>query len=254
MDKFDNRAAKYTSTRVGLFDLASTQIPQARFLERECAIARLKLKENIKFCDISAGSGYLADGVFESLNGNVDITCIENSQAFVDILKKKYFVIKSSLSNILVPNQEFDRVGCLAGIHHQQNKLAFYKEAFRILKFGGILVIGDVLEESPPAQFLNNPVDYYSDIGHDGMFIREDEVSQQLEEVGFINVTEKVEYYTWNFPDEPSMISYCKNLFRMTKATLNEVYQVIFEYLPVTQDSAGVHLHWQLLFVTAQKL
>ena len=50
------------------------------------------------------------------------------------------------------------------------------------------------------------------------------------------------------------MISYCKNLFRMTKATLNEVHQAIFEYLPISQDSEGVYLHWQLLFVAAEKL
>lgn len=253
MDSFDSRANKYSSERVELYDRALAQVPDARFQEREHLISRLNLKDGLSVCDVSAGTGYLSDGINDHLQGQVSITCVENSQAFVELLKPKYRTVKSSLTGIDVADCSFDRVGTLAGVHHQQDKVAFYQEAHRILRPGGRLVIGDVLEGSPPARFLNGPVDIYSDIGHDGMFLREREISADLKQAGFGDMQETVEHYTWRFPDEQTLIVYCKNLFRMTKATLQQVSSAISEHLKVTHDTNGCYLHWQLLFVTADK-
>jgi len=253
IDDFDKRAAKYTDARIHRFNRANNRFPQVRAKERQCMLDRLNLKDDIRFCDVSAGGGYLADGVFERLNGKVEITCIENSTAFASALREKHNVVACSLSCISLSDSLFDRVACLAGVHHQRDKPAFYAEAFRILKPGGILVIGDVLKGSPQASFLNGPVDIYTDIGHDGMFLEEGELSSQLEYAGFVEIEESIERYSWDFPDEETMILYCRDLFRMTKASLPQVHEAVLEYLPVSREKAEVHLHWQLIFATARK-
>ena len=247
-DRFDVRAQSYSPARVGLFNQANRRYPEARATERALLIERLNLEPGLAICDVGAGGGYLAEGIDAVLPGECRILCVENSGAFLDSIDDRFDKILSSLCRIDLADAMVDRVSCLAGLHHQERKGDFFREAHRILRPGGRVVVADVLDGSPPAKFLNDSVDRYTDIGHDGMFLHPGELTGLMTEAGFDNASEQYEEYTWNFPDRKTMIWFCQTLFRMGKATPQQVEQEIDRYLQVTESPSGVHLHWSLIY------
>lgn len=252
-DLFDERAEKYTPKRVALFNSANKILPSARETERELLIQRLELNPGVTVCDIAAGGGYLSEGIHSALSGQCRIICVENSRAFADSLPKHFATVICSLSQIALPHESVDRVACLAGIHHQKDKLSFFKEAHRILSPGGIIAVGDVLENSPTAHFLNIAVDRYSDLGHDGIFLKAGELTKHLSEAGFTEISEKHESYQWKFPDMTTLIHFAQLLFRMTKATPAQVQESLMTHLKVTESKSEVSLGWSLVYASGKK-
>ncbi len=166
-DSFDRRAEKYTRNRIDLYNDAIRRLPHAREKERQLVIDQLRLACGQDICDVGAGGGYLSEGIDEALNGECRISCIENSQHFLDSIPDKYEKVLSSLNRVQLADGSFDRIAALAGLHHLEHKQDFFHEAYRLLKQTGRLVVADVLADSPQARFLNGPVDQFTDIGHD---------------------------------------------------------------------------------------
>ena len=253
LDRFDDRAATYTPERVGRFNEANRAYPEARDAERRLLLDRLRLAPGLTLCDAGAGGGYLVEAALEQIADPGCITCVENSQSFLDTIDPKFNRVLSSLSRIDLPDESVDRVSNLAGLHHQEHKDAFFREAFRILKPGGRVAVADVLADSPQDRFLNIAVDRYTPIGHDGMFVHPGEFSAMLGDAGFVNVEEEVMTYNWDLPDREILVSYCKTLFRMDKASREQVAESIDRYLAVTDSETGAHLEWSLVHAAADK-
>ncbi len=252
-DSFDRRAAKYTPQRVDLFNEATRTCPNARSIERQLILDRLALVPGLHIADVGAGGGYLAEGISAAVDGDVHITCIENSESFAETIDPTYSIVISSLGDIGLPDASVDRVACLAGLHHQEDKLAFVREAFRILKPNGIIVVADGLQDSPTARFLNGPVDRFTDLGHDGMFLRHKEFTDLMQQAGFTAIREQYETYHWPFPDRRTMIAFSKSLFRMGGATLDQVEEAIDEYLGSDPLPEGIGMRWGLIYCSASK-
>lgn len=252
-DRFDLRARRYTSERVGLYNQANHFLPQARETERNLLIQRLRLRPGQAVCDVAAGGGYLAEGIRDWLAGEVEIFCVENSTAFAATLGGEFHPVVSPLGAIALPDASMDRVACLAGLHHLERKADFFREALRLLKPGGILGVADVLDGTPPARFLNGPVDRYSDLGHDGMFFEPGQLTALMSGAGFEVLEETAETFFWRFADEDQMTTFCRSLFRMVKADPDEIRREIHRLLPVAVDDRGVALGWSLVYATARK-
>lgn len=250
-DAFDRRAATYSAERIRRFNEANERYPNARETERDILLDLLELGPGLRICDVAAGGGYLADGIYQRLGGACRIVCLENSMHFCQSLPERYDRLLSSLSDIALPDRSVDRVACLAGIHHQQDKPRFFAESRRILVPGGRIAVGDVLIGTAPARFLNEAVDRWSDLGHDGMFLTPGELSVLLENAGFERVREHMREYTWDFPNLADLVWYCKTLFRMTRAGLDDVEAELRRYLRIDVDSAGARMHWSLAYATA---
>ena len=247
-DRFDDRAQSYTPQRVGLFNDANRANPEVRETERQLLISRLDLAPGMVVCDVDAGGGYLAEGIDRALGGDVRVICVENSKSFLDSIDGRFDKVLSSLGQIELPSDSADRVCSLAGLHHQEHKAQFFAEAFRILKPAGRLVVADVLAGTPPAQFLNDSVDRFTDIGHDGMFVDRDEFRILLADAGFEQAEEQYEQFTWNISSRDHLVSFCRTLFRMNGASQAEVAAEIDRHLEVSESATGVHLHWSLIY------
>jgi SAM-dependent methyltransferase len=247
-DAFDRRAATYTAARIRQYNEANERRPEARETERRILIDALELRPGLAICDVAAGGGYLADGIWERLNGECRIICLENSAEFLDSLPDRYERLGCSLSAIALPDQAVDRVACLAGVHHQEDKIAFFREACRVLRPSGLAVVGDVLVGTATARFLNEAVDRWSDLGHDGKFLAPGELTILLEQAGFTDVSEGIHQYTWDFASLDELVWFCKTLFRMTRATLDQAAAELHRYLRIDSDDDGARLHWTLAF------
>lgn len=253
LDRFDSRAASYTPDRVARYNAANRTFPNARATERRLLLDRLRLSRRITLCDVGAGGGFLAEGALEQIADPTCITCIENSASFLDTIDPQFNRVLSSLSRIELRDESMDRVSNLAGLHHQEHKDAFFREAFRILKPGGRIVVADVLADSPQDRFLNIAVDRYTPIGHDGMFVQHGDFTALLDAAGFVNIEEEPMSYTWDLPDRETLVSFCKTLFRMDQATLQQAADSIDKYLTVTESETGVHLDWCLVHAAGDK-
>lgn len=68
-----------------------------------------------------------------------------------------------------------------------------------------------------------------------------------------MDVTERYHQYTWDFPDLGTLLGYCKDLFGLTKASLEQVHTEITKSLEVIVSTKGAQLTWSLLYAAGNK-
>lgn len=143
------------------------------------------------------------------------------------------------------PDESVDKVISLVSLHHSTplERLVFYKEAHRVLKPGGIMIVGDVLEGSAQDFWLNTFVKRFN--GHDGKFWTNSDAYLMH---GF-TVEVSVKKYRWNFNGQEEMVDFCRNLFGLDLASDEEIVEGLHTYL--NADKTG--FDWSLLYFIATK-
>ena len=239
--------------RGNLYNNAGKLCATARQIERDLLLDLLDLEPDLEVCDAPAGGGYLAEGLDEKTQGHSRVVCVEPSEKFAQGIDPKFQTLIAPLDCIPLGTCSMDRVASLAGTHHLTNKLAFFNEAFRLLKPGGRFAVADVRKGSPAGNFLNDAVHRLSDTGHQGIFLREGELSSLLSAAGFVKTREDYRQYEWLFPDFKTLVTYCHLLFGMTKAGLTQVEAEIKKYFTVKSTSNSAQLPWSLLYAVGTK-
>jgi SAM-dependent methyltransferase len=141
------------------------------------------------------------------------------------------------LDSIPLPDQSVDRILCLATLHHSntEERAAFYREARRLLRPDGKLIIGDVEKDSAVADWLNVFVDKHNPLGHKGIFFSDADTSL-VNSVGFTDIYIHRTAYTWEFPSRDTMLSFTRDLF-MLQCSDEEIANGLEQYLEPTENT-----------------
>lgn len=120
------------------------------------AIKRTKLSQDFKdlckyanngdnILDLGCGSGRLNDALEDI---DIRYTGADNSEVFIEWAQKHYpnkkFILLKDNINLPFKNESFDKVFCLALIHHIPSKILqeeYLKEIYRVLKPNGELIL-----------------------------------------------------------------------------------------------------------------
>lgn len=234
------------------YNAANQLCPGARETERALLLRYLDLDASNLLCDAACGGGYLADAASRTIAPE-RIICVDPSSVLMRGLDPRYQRVVAHLDHLPLQDRSVDRVACLTGLHHLPSKAAFFGEAARILRPGGLLAVADVLWDTPPARFLNGPCDRYSATGHTGDFLAPGELKQLLSREGFVEITERQESYAWTFPDRRTLVQFCAQLFGLVKATEQEVEVAIDTHLDLQATASGVAMAWTLAYANARR-
>ena len=227
---------------------AMQEYSAARDAERSLLISKTPLSCGCTVVDIQAAGGYLADGVDEMLQGEVEIICIEPTKALNQRLNPKYKLVEDKIEQWPnIPSGCVDVVLGLAGLHHSNNQQATVDEAYRVLKPNGCCSICDVRESSAVALWLNEYVHNNSSNGHIGHFLRPSQLSNMMEKTGFNQIDESVEKVPWVFQDEGHLARFFKGFFAL-KTTLEDIQIAIPRYFEITSKNGSIAVNWELIY------
>ena len=171
----------------------------------------------------------------------------ETNKELSDLTHTAYCTFDSILHN----DNSVDTILSLATLHHCTNdeRARFYKEAMRLLRPGGRLIIGDVARGSDQDRWLNIFVHTHNPLGHKGMFWSSDDMAL-LESCGF-SVTQSLQHYTWNFPDTSSMYDFVRKLFYIHQASDETIHNGLRDYLHA--DFVNHSFQWSLIYFIASR-
>lgn len=194
---------------------------------------------------------------------NIPAACIPLDKYFGDTEPKRYLTYETNKTFgaltatphcelYSIPEQagSITKIISLASLHHASDdeRFAFYTEAVRLLNpCNGMLIIGDVIEESDQARWLNIFVDQYNPNGHKGKFWSSKDC-ELLENAGFV-VKTHVKHYVWKFASTPELLDFIRHLFGVSRATDSDILTGVHTYLhPLHFEDGSIHIPWSLMY------
>ena len=216
-DIFNQRGADYHN--------AMKLIPGARDLEFLNLLDRVSLKDEMVIVDIPSGGNYLANYI----NQKVQIKPLETSEVFANLGNSKV----CNWAEIPLEDNSADIIFCCAAFHHviEEDRKKFMKEASRILKNDGKLVIADVKLGSSSDHFLNDFVDSKNSLGHQGVFM-DHNFAATYQLPSLISTESKYVQFPWVFSEnKETAIEYLKLMFGLDLASSDEIENEIVNSL-----------------------
>ena len=234
------------ANRVNQYDYAITKYPDTLKEEFRTAIEICKIKDTDILLNILAG-GIPLDKYFTTK------PYLYRKYEINKLFSESDNMLLCQLNNIQEESDTIDTILVLASLHHINHleRQDFFEECFRILKpVTGKFIIGDVIEDSKEAKWLNEFVNKYNPQGHNGLFFsNKDKVS--IETARFKTEIE-IKSYPWIFNNEEELVDFCRNLFGLDLATDYEILEGIKQYLNVEKKEKYI-INWTLIYFISRK-
>jgi SAM-dependent methyltransferase len=248
---FDNYTDIFNQ-RGKLYHQAMVDYPDARKAEFLTALELLDLQPHQVLCDVPSGGCYIS----QFIPHPVELISVETSEEFIrqaNPTDNNVTLFCEDITTIPMASATVDRVISLAGLHHADDQLGFYREAYRLLKPQGILGVADVRAGSGVDDFLNGFVNQYNSMGHRGDFLGLHTV-EELQTAGFEVLYAAPRQYTWEFDSIDAMVRCCQLLFGIDRADAATVLAGIHQHLGYHIVDGQVHMNWELYCFKGMKL
>ncbi|MBR7800142.1 class I SAM-dependent methyltransferase [Undibacterium fentianense] len=241
-----------TRRTANTYQAAMQACPFARVHEFMLPLQLANLQPKETLVDFPSGGGYLRPFIAK-INAEIGYVPVENVAGYAEYNPE---IIGGTWTNLPFTDGQVDVVFTLAAIHHMLDcRAEFYQECFRVLSNQGRFIIADVLAGSAPARFLDEFVGSYSSQGHRARFIDLKTDSAEIEVAGLFKVSDAYsQRFAWEFKDVDSLVTYCRNLFRIDLASDRQIEEGLRHYLGIHQVDHGFDLQWELAFIRANKL
>jgi hypothetical protein len=219
--------------RARSYDNAMINYPFARKIEFNSLFRNFPLSLNEKILDIPSGGEYL-----QKLYPNNIVSSIEFSSAF-------------NATTTLNFNDEwnlgqYDRIVCLAALHHIENLDFFMKKLLCCTYNSTIIHLADVEKDSKLSAFLDEFVDKHNPLGHRGYYRNWKDVIW-LQGINILSI-DNIQC-PWKFDNIRDMISFCKNLFCIINCPDDIILSSLKDYIGYSYTEEGVILNWELTYV-----
>lgn len=226
--------------------------PVARQAEFAAALQPLALRGGETLLDAPSGGGYLAD----HLPAGVRHLAIDPAECFAAFAAGRHGIeaIHAALSDTGLPAASMDRIVSVAGLHHESERGAIYREWARVARPGARLCLVDVEAGSAEDRFLNGTVDRLNPDGHDGDFLSAGEARLLTAAGWIVESCDRVDY-SWTFGSRLEMGEYVRLLFGMSRAgTPVAAAEAVSEHCRNGPDGdGGWALAWGLLRIVARR-
>lgn len=180
------RAQKNTSVRI----VGIKKILQLAAQNRDIQ----QLPSDYKILDVLGGDGTQAKAVSLIIGKKRTKQLILTSDIAADMvsqaLKDGWPAIRQPAQHLLIKDNSFNAVVIAYGTHHipKKERLMVCKEAYRVLKSEGEIVIHDFEENSPQSLWFDNVVGKYSTTGHKCSHFTANEPYSYFRRCGFKNI------------------------------------------------------------------
>lgn len=231
--------------RGSAYDRAMRFVPSARAEEFAQVVDRADVKSGQVVADVPAGGGYLRRYLPAGVTwvGHEPCASFQGGQHGAPISGHPLLPFPWGDASV-------DRVICLAGLHHQDDKVPFHAEARRVLRPAGRYVLSDVPDDSPVAAFLDGFIGSHNSTGHTGSYLGEG-TQAELVAAGLRVVSDEVVRFRWVFRDVTELGAFCHGLFDLRTASPLSVADAAAEHLGVEVLPDGVGLRWELRTIVA---
>lgn len=229
--------------RGSAYDRAMRAHPFARQEEFSQVIERARLAPGMLMADVPAGGGYLAAHLPSGVRWQGHEPCTSFQEG-----GGSHGAPTNARPLLPFPwaNASIDRVVSLAGVHHQEDKLPFFREVRRVLAPDGLLVLSDVAAGSATAAFLDGYVGRHNSTGHEGHYLGSETI-RELQAAGLVTVSDELVDLHWAFRDENALADFCSLLFDLSDQGSAGLLEAAREILGVDHaDTGGCGLRWQL--------
>ncbi len=239
---FDTYASIFAK-RGNAYQQAMATWPDARRAEFAALLAPLRDRPAGLVCDMPSGGGYVAG----YLDPEAAYLAVEPSEAFFNACPSggRHTRIRAPLTSVPVPSGTVDHVVSLAGLHHEPDVAAVFREMRRVVKADGLVVIADVACGSPTAGFLNGYVAAHNPQGHDGRFL-DDATAGCLKAAGLRIREDATLCIPWSFANRREAAEFCYGLFGLEGVGAADVELALASELGFTDRGDRVELAWPL--------
>lgn len=220
--------------------------------------------------EVGTGNGYLTFELAKAVAENgriITYDYLKSNIDFVERVNNGRFPItafqQSPDYKLEIPDESIDRISTLATLHHYDDRSlntgaggrqTALNEFYRILREGGILVIGDVAHGTATQRYLDaidNPL-YCHPKGHPHDFLDENTARKLCKNAGFKIVEFKIEKVPWIFDDEEQAKEFLHTIHN-AKCTPEESLEIAKKHLPYADIGGKKQIGWELFYLTAKK-